>query len=87
MPAAVLVSCNDFRAEFSDISFGRLGADDGWATVVTRTPIGRTTFADARDNYLEIQSIDDYPGLETRITKKLTESSTDKKTQVEIHTI
>lgn len=41
--------CEDFGAEYADISFGGLAADQGWTTVVTRTPLGRATFADARD--------------------------------------
>jgi len=79
--------CPDFSAEYADISFGGLGADEGWTTVVTRTPLGRACYADAKDTCLEIQSIDDYPGLDTRIMTKLMESSTNKKMNAEAHSL
>jgi len=75
--------CQDFTAEYADISFGGLGSDNGWTTVVTRSPLGRAAYADARDNCLEIQSIDDYPGLDTRIMNTLMKSSTEKKIRAE----
>ncbi|MEJ2671338.1 MAG: Coenzyme F420 hydrogenase/dehydrogenase, beta subunit C-terminal domain [Deltaproteobacteria bacterium] len=39
--------CNDYSAEFADISFGGIGSPEGWTTVFTRTPKGRTLFNDA----------------------------------------
>ncbi|MFO7751061.1 MAG: Coenzyme F420 hydrogenase/dehydrogenase, beta subunit C-terminal domain [Desulfobacteraceae bacterium] len=45
--------CTDFSAEYADISFGGLGADDGWTTVVTRSPKGRAVFAEALATTLE----------------------------------
>lgn len=71
--------CDDFAAEYSDISFGGLGADHGWTTVVIRSAAGRAAFADARENCLEIQSIDENPGRDARIFSKIMESSTAKK--------
>jgi len=38
--------CADYSAEFSDISFGGLGARDGWTTIISRTPLGRAVLAD-----------------------------------------
>jgi coenzyme F420 hydrogenase subunit beta len=46
--------CPDYSAEFADISFGGVGAEEGWTTVVTRTPLGRAIFADARATTLEV---------------------------------
>jgi coenzyme F420 hydrogenase subunit beta len=40
--------CDDYAAEYADISFGGIGAAEGWTTVITRTPIGRATLADAK---------------------------------------
>jgi coenzyme F420 hydrogenase subunit beta len=40
--------CNDYAAEFADISFGGIGAEQGWTTVISRTPLGRAILADAR---------------------------------------
>ena len=40
--------CPDYSSEFADISFGGIGAEEGWTTVITRSPLGRAVFADAR---------------------------------------
>lgn len=40
--------CPDYSAEFADVSFGGIGAEEGWTTVITRSPLGRAAFADAR---------------------------------------
>ena len=39
--------CPDYSAEFADISFGGIGAEEGWTTVITRTPLGRAALAEA----------------------------------------
>ena len=46
--------CMDYSAEFADISFGGIGANEGWTTVITRTPVGRAIFADAKDKTIKI---------------------------------
>lgn len=46
--------CPDYSAEYADLSFGGVGAEDGWTTVIMRTPIGRATFADARSKAIEV---------------------------------
>ncbi len=40
--------CSDYTAEFADISFGGLGAEKGWTSVLSRTPLGRAVLADAK---------------------------------------
>lgn len=45
--------CMDYASEYADISFGGIGADEGWTTVITRTPLGRAVFADARNKSVE----------------------------------
>ncbi|MGM0540517.1 MAG: Coenzyme F420 hydrogenase/dehydrogenase, beta subunit C-terminal domain [Thermodesulfobacteriota bacterium] len=45
--------CPDYTAEYADLSFGGLGAEEGWTTVLTRTPLGRAILADARGETLE----------------------------------
>ena len=40
--------CPDYSAEYADVSFGGIGADEGWTTVIARTPVGRAIVADAR---------------------------------------
>lgn len=46
--------CDDFSAEFADVSCGGLGAMEGWTTVFLRTPLGRALFTDAGEEKLEI---------------------------------
>jgi coenzyme F420 hydrogenase subunit beta len=76
--------CDDFTAEYADISFGGLGAAEGWTTVITRTPVGRAVFADARDAALSFLSIDDNPDLDRTVLQKLQIKSAEKKTAAEI---
>ena len=45
--------CDDFSAEYADISFGGLGADEGWTTVIIRSPIGRKYFSSAKSKAIE----------------------------------
>jgi len=45
--------CTDYAAEYADISFGGVGSEPGWSTVVTRTPLGRAMYADALDTVIE----------------------------------
>jgi len=40
--------CPDYSAEYADVSFGGIGAEKGWTTLITRTPVGRAIVADAR---------------------------------------
>ena len=40
--------CPDYSAEYADVSFGGIGAEEGWTTIITRTPVGRAIIADAR---------------------------------------
>lgn len=40
--------CPDYSAEFADLSFGGIGAPEGWTTVIARTPEGRAALADAK---------------------------------------
>jgi coenzyme F420 hydrogenase subunit beta len=46
--------CPDYSAEYADLSFGGIGAEEGWTTVITRTPMGRAIMADARSKAIEI---------------------------------
>ena len=40
--------CPDYSAEYADLSFGGIGAPEGWTTTIARTPLGRAVLADAR---------------------------------------
>ncbi len=53
--------CTDYGAEYADLSCGGLGAEPGWTTVVTRTPLGRAILADAVQTVVEAYPEADNP--------------------------
>jgi coenzyme F420 hydrogenase subunit beta len=69
--------CDDYAAEFADLSFGGIGAPEGWTTVVIRSPLGRAIMADTRDTDLEYLS----PAAGTRALNTVIEWSNRKKDQ------
>lgn len=71
--------CPDYSAEFADISFGGIGAPEGWTTVMTRTPVGRAVFADAKESVLEQFSIDENPSYATDAREAMREAAAKKK--------
>jgi coenzyme F420 hydrogenase subunit beta len=51
--------CEDFTAEFADISVGGVGCPEGWCTVIARTTRGQEFLAEAeRDSWIEMKPID-----------------------------
>lgn len=51
--------CEDFTAEFADVSVGGVGCPDGWSTVIARTTRGQEFLAEAeRNGWLELKPID-----------------------------
>jgi coenzyme F420 hydrogenase subunit beta len=48
--------CADYTAEFADLSFGGLGAPEGWTTVITRSASGQELLAGAVGKSIEIFS-------------------------------
>ena len=63
--------CPDYAAEFADLSFGGIGADHGWTTVLIRTPPGRSAFLQARGEVLEIPPAAEQAGLAQKAFKKV----------------
>jgi len=45
--------CADYSAEYADISFGGIGAEEGWTTVIARSPIGAKILSDSKDKAIE----------------------------------
>ncbi len=45
--------CIDYAAWYADLSFGGIGAEDGWTTVVVRTSLGEKILKEALDTVLE----------------------------------
>ncbi len=72
--------CDDYSAEFADISFGGIAAQEGWTTVVTRTPLGRAAFAHARgEGDLEIYPREKNPRFVTEADRKILKWSEKKR--------
>jgi coenzyme F420 hydrogenase subunit beta len=64
--------CPDYSSEFADISFGGIGADEGWTTVITRTPLGRAAMADAKSaGSIEEFSSEDKPKFASEALEKI----------------
>jgi coenzyme F420 hydrogenase subunit beta len=63
--------CNDFGAEYADISFGGLGAAPGWTTAVTRSPQGKEVMASAMGSVLTRWTYDHSPNAIVSAEKTL----------------
>lgn len=72
--------CADYAAEYADIAFGGIGADEGWTTVMARTPLGRAALAHARGADV-IQTVDyrDNPRAGTAALARVQAASARKK--------
>ncbi len=72
--------CPDYSAEYADVSFGGIGAKEGWTTVITRTPVGRAIFADARSRkIIEDNRQGEYQKLRSQALNKIKTWSARKK--------
>jgi coenzyme F420 hydrogenase subunit beta len=72
--------CPDYSAEYADVSFGGIGAEQGWTTVITRTPVGRAIVADARSKKaIEDNREGNYQKLNAQALKKVQKWSAKKK--------
>jgi len=77
--------CDDYSAEYADLSFGGIGAEEGWTTVAIRTPIGRAIFADAKDVTLEEYDFRSNPEYAAQLMTKALDWSLQKKKQALEH--
>ena len=72
--------CPDYSAEYADVSFGGIGAKDGWTTVITRTPVGRAIVADARSKKaIEDNRQGNFKKQHSQALKKVKDWSSSKK--------
>jgi coenzyme F420 hydrogenase subunit beta len=71
--------CDDYSAEFADLSFGGIGAEEGWTTVTVRTPIGRAIFVDAMGVELEEYDFKKKPDFADQVMSKVLDWSMRKK--------
>ncbi len=52
--------CDDFTAEFADISVGNVGSPDGWSTAIARTEVGEALLREAEEaGLLELRPLDE----------------------------
>ncbi|SMC26011.1 coenzyme F420 hydrogenase subunit beta [Desulfacinum hydrothermale DSM 13146] len=71
--------CQDYAAEVADISFGGIGAPEGWTTVVSRTPKGRAAFLDTLGHTVEEYDRTGQPDLADRVLEQLMRASAAKR--------
>jgi len=71
--------CDDYSAEYADLSFGGIGAEEGWTTVTVRSPIGRAIFAEALGTELEEYNYRNNPRFADQAMSKVLEWSRRKK--------
>ncbi len=63
--------CQDYTAELADLSFGGIGSEDGWTTVLARSRLGLSILKNAQDNVLESFPFQlSSPDLEEQSVKK-----------------
>jgi coenzyme F420 hydrogenase subunit beta len=63
--------CADFSAEYADISFGGIGAEEGWTTVIVRSPVGLEIFSDAKFKAIEENKQTCHPLLPAQALNKV----------------
>jgi coenzyme F420 hydrogenase subunit beta len=71
--------CNDYAAEFADLSFGGIGSPEGWTTVIVRSPQGRAVLDQAMGVNIELFSYREQPSLMSESVAKVLEWSDKKK--------
>ena len=65
------LECEDYAAEFADISVGSNGSTSGWSTVIIRTDKGLQLFTELEENgYIEVKNVDKLEILVTNSKKK-----------------
>lgn len=71
--------CSDYAAEFADLSFGGIGAEEGWTTVITRSRVGETLMTRAKEKYIEEYTPKISPILKKEVLAKVLQYSDMKK--------
>jgi coenzyme F420 hydrogenase subunit beta len=77
--------CPDYSAEYADISFGGIGAEEGWTSVIARSPLGRAVLTDALGKTIERYDTGDDSTAESQISAKVKQASEKKKKKAQIN--
>jgi coenzyme F420 hydrogenase subunit beta len=77
--------CDDYSAEYADLSFGGLGAPEGWTMVIARTQRGCPVLDDAIGVNIEPYVYKDNPRWAFHAMAKLLEWSDKKKQHAALH--
>lgn len=77
--------CKDYAAEYADLSFGGLGAPEGWTAVLVRSSLGQNLLAKARGTYIEYFAHKDDPLISQGVLAKVREWSEQKKVSAGQH--
>ncbi|MDI6854646.1 MAG: Coenzyme F420 hydrogenase/dehydrogenase, beta subunit C-terminal domain [Deltaproteobacteria bacterium] len=75
--------CDDYAAEYADLSFGGLGAPEGWTTVIVRSTVGRAILTQALGSTVEASNYRESPALSQALMAKVHEWSEKKKQAAE----
>jgi coenzyme F420 hydrogenase subunit beta len=65
--------CSDYAAEYADLSFGGIGAAEGWTTVITRSRVGETLMSRSLGKYLEEYDRKSSPHLKKEVLAKVSQ--------------
>lgn len=76
--------CLDYAAEFADLSFGGIGAEEGWTSVITRSPVGETLMARATGRYIEEYDRQTKPNFKKEALAKVLHYSDLKKQKAQV---
>jgi coenzyme F420 hydrogenase subunit beta len=77
--------CDDYSAEYADLSFGGLGAPEGWTTVIARTSRACPILEDATGVNIEPYAFKENPRWAFQAMAKVMEWSEKKKQQAVLH--
>lgn len=77
--------CEDYSAEVADISFGGLGAPEGWTSFIARTPKGRAAYLDAQGRTVEAMDRRQDPGLSDKVLEAVMKAAARKRAEAREH--
>ena len=76
--------CSDYAAEYADLSFGGIGAEEGWTTVITRPRLGETLMTRAMGKTIEEYDRQSRPSLKKEALAKVLQYADLKKQKAHV---